>query len=446
MGKYLNPGNEGFTNAVNSSIYIDKTAMLQVTNKYLNTEQKWLCMSRPRRFGKSMTARMLVAYYSKGCDSEKLFASFAIATEEEEETHFKKHLNKENVISFDVTGFILAKNSEGAQIPIDKVVSAIDSTIAEELYQAYPQCFPNGRKPLAETLAEINSRTGEQFIFIIDEWDALFREAKGNVAVQTEYVNLLRSLFKEDLSVRFTKLAYITGIFPIKKYGTQSAMNNFDEYTIMRSGVLAPFVGFTEDEARSLCERFHMDMNEVRYWYDGYLVGGTQAGICHIYNPKSIVSCMLNGCLDSYWSATESYESLKGYILADFDGVKQSILEMIGGAKSRVNENSLACTITVAYYAAQNFYVQFRELPRGKGFADIVYLPKKGVNKPAMVVELKWDKDANSAIKQIKDKHYTKHLLDFSGELLLVGINYDKKNAGEYECEIEMMSKSTIYY
>lgn len=541
MGQYLNPGNEGFAKSINSGIYVDKSEMLRVTNGLLDTEQCMMCVSRPRRFGKSMAARMLAAYYSKGCDSRELFSPYAIARGEEAQTHFEEHLNRYDVIKWDMTEFIgKCKNSAG-RLPLDSIVSLIQSEVSAELTAAYPGCVRDGDITLADVLARINLEFGNRFIIIIDEWDALFREDKDNTKLQEAYITLLRSLFKDDRTTRFIKLAYITGIFPVKKYGTQSAMNNFDEYSMLYAGELAPFVGFTEDEVQALADRFNMDMEEVRQWYDGYLIGGVGKDVnYHVFNPRSIVCCMRNRRVNSYWTDTETYESIKGYITANFDGLKDAIVAMLGGEKYEVDvrtfqndlinirtrdqvltllihlgylaydmdervayipnyeirmefeaavrdsgwtavtealeqsedlllatwdmdcktvakmvedahedaastirrndENSLACAITLAYYSAQNYYSVFRELPRGRGFADIVYLPKKGIDRPALVVELKWNKDVSTAIKQIKDRRYTRHLEDFSGEILLVGISYIKGECG-YECEIEKIVK-----
>lgn len=540
MGQYLNPGNGNFAGAVGSKVYVDKTGMLQVTNSLLGTEQRWMCVTRPRRFGKSMTARMLAAYYSKGCDSRELFAPYAIAHGDEPGTHFEEHLNKYDVIQLDITSFIIKSINSGCELPLEKIVSFIQSEVIAELTSAYPEYVRPGETILSEALSDINLHTGLQFVIIVDEWDALFREDKFNIKLQESYVSLLRSLFKTEQAVRFTKFAYITGIFPVKKYGTQSALNNFWEYSMLNAGQLAPYIGFTDDEVKALCERFDMNIDEVREWYDGYTVLGVGGKIWHMYTSQSIIQAMSNRFLDGYWCTTDSYEMLVGYISSNFDGLKDTIIALLGGERCEVDtglfqndliniknrdqvltllihlgylaydriekkafipnrevrseferavkdtgwtgvtealkesrelleatweqdsdtvaeiladihedaasvlrrsdENSLACAITLAYYAAQDNYVMFRELPRGRGFADIVYLPKNNSPVPALVIELKWDQFAQAAIEQIKNKKYTKHLQDFSGRLLLVGINYDKEE-GTYQCEIDEWEK-----
>lgn len=540
MGQYLNPPMDGFASAARSQIYVDKTLMLEVTNSFLDTEQRWICVSRPRRFGKSIAARMLAAYYGKKCDSKELFAPYKIANGDESETHFLEHLNKYDVIQFDMAQFLTTYDASAKKtIDIREVLPLIQQQIAEEIYKAFPDCFEEMPSSIPNALKMVNEKTGAKFIVIIDEWDALIREAENNESVIDNYVAFLRNLFKSESSIRFIKLAYLTGILPIKKYNTQSALNNFDEYSMTNSGSLAEFVGFTESEVKSLCEKYSLDFNEVQRWYDGYIVAGTN-GTNHIFNPRSIVSCMRTRKFDNYWSKSGAYDAISGYITANFDGLKDDIIAMMSGERRDVNvqsfnndltsmknkddvltllihygyltydaeekevcipnfeisqefgnavqdtgwtsvanavrksrkllravwegdgefvadklsdihedaasilerndENSLACAIGLALYAAQEYYAVFRELPRGKGFADIVYLPKAGVEKPAIVAELKWNRGAESAIAQIKAKKYTKHLENFSGEILLVGVNYDK-GQGNYECAIEKARK-----
>jgi len=533
MGIYYNPGNVGFQSAVNSKIYIDKTGMLRIINERLDSEDRWICISRPRRFGKSIAARMLAAYYCKDCDSSGLFQNKNISCSED----YSVHLNQYDVIHLDINHFLsLWDEATGERIAIKKVVSKIQLSVIEELRKNFAGCISDSEIYLPGALANINEQTGTKFIIIIDEWDALFREKTSNKKVQEEYITLLRGLFKNEPSLKFIRLAYLTGILPIKKYGTQSALNNFDEFTMINPGMMAQYVGFTEEEVRNLCEMYGMDMEDIKKWYDGYYL----KKVGHIFNPRSIVCTMQQQDYSSYWTSTETYETLKNYITANFDGLKDAIIQMLSGMRCKLNpitfqndmtsmkskddimtllvhlgylaydeekreayipnyevqmefesavqnagwtavadaiqksndlleatleldadyvsealaqmhtesasilqyhnENTLSCAITLAYYSAREYYTLFRELPRGRGFADMVFLPNKNVDKPALVVELKWNHDAKGAIQQIKEKNYTQHLQNFAGEILLVGINYDKKNS-QYECMIEAVTK-----
>lgn len=523
MGIYVNPGKSGFQTALNSQIYIDKTGLLKYTNAVISTEQRFLCVSRPRRFGKSMAANMLAAYYSKGCDSAALFAGREI----EKDVSFQDNLNRRHVIWLDIQQFLFQERH------LDIFIDKIQEAVIKELDLEYGNCFEIDEYGLPGVLTQIYSRTGNGFVFIIDEWDCVFRTAKERGDVQKKYLDFLRGLFKGQ---NYVELAYMTGILPIKKYGEHSAINIFDEYSMTCPSGLAEYFGFTEEEVHGLCKKEGIPYSEVQKWYDGYLLDGL-----HMYNPKSVIDVMRKKKLKSYWTGTETYEALKIYIEQNFDGLRESIIGLLNGVRCRVDpttfqndmttfktkddvltllihlgylsfdegreevsipnqevsmefmravkvggwdgltkalersgellkstweldgeavadgltaihhetasmlkyhdENSLTCTILMAYYSAKAYYMNpVMELPSGKGFADVVYLPKKGIEKPALVVELKWDKSAEGAIRQIRDKEYASWIREYTGEILLVGVNYDKKKK-EHECVIERYTK-----
>lgn len=527
MGKYLNPGNLGFQSAINSQIYVDKTGLIEKMNRVLGTKQRWVCVSRARRFGKTMAEQMLAAYYDRSCDSREQFKGRAI----EQAKSFEKHLNQYDVIFIDVQGMrerTLNAVRHGENI---SVVSYLQREVIEELREEFSEAVKEKEVSLPGAMADVFQKTGRQFIVLIDEWDCLFRSDKENSVLQEEYLGFLRSMFKDVQTERFILLAYMTGILPIKKYGTQSALNNFYEYTMVDAGCLEEYVGFTEEEVRGLCVEYDMDFQEMKRWYDGYRF----RKIGHVYNPKSVVESIFTEHYANYWTATETYESLRFYIEMNFDGLKDSIIQMLGGghysldARSFQNdmvsfadkndvlallihlgylafdgeeeevyipneeirdefiravrhtswqevvralekseqllkdtwsgneeavaagidevhmdttsiltyndENSLSCVLTLAYYSARKYYTVVREMPAGKGFADLVFFPRKK-NKPPMVVELKWDKSVEGAIAQIREKHYGEALKGYEGEILLVGINYDRA-AKKHSCRIE---------
>jgi len=529
MGQYVNPGNDSFASAVlYSEIYVDKTGMLEYLNQVINSEQRYVCVSRPRRFGKSIAARMAAAYYSKGCDSAELFTGCRIA----KEMDFRQHLNQYNVIQLDIAELrvTMPKNED--------FVLYIQNCVIKELRDSYPELVGGEAFSLPRTLADINEKTGERFIVIIDEWDTIFRDNKYNKKAQDEYIDLLRGLFKGEKSQRFMNLAYLTGILPIKRYNSESALNNFREYTMTSPKRLAEYVGFTQEEVKKLCEQYHMDFREAQRWYDGY---GFK-NIAHIYCPNSVTNAMLDGEYNNYWTGTVAYESLKYYITLDKDGLKSAIVRLLAGEHFRVNvetfendmtkinsrddvltilihlgylgydvekeeayipneevrkaftgavkgtdwtpvidaikasdkllqatwscdgdavaagieeshmanssilkyndENSLRCVVRLAYYNAINEYTIVDEMPTGKGFADIIFIPRPFSDKPAMVVELKYDKSAEGAIAQIKKQRYIKSLEAYRGNLLLVGINYHKEDGGKsHTCIIEKCTK-----
>ncbi len=322
MGIYLNPGNEQFTVSVNSELYVDKTELIKYTNSRIGKDRPLICSSRPRRFGKTMAVTMLSAYYSKGCHSEYLFAGLKISQNE----FFKVHLNKYNVIFLDIQWMYGNALEEMRRNSFVEVVSYIQEQVISELRKEYPECVLDTDISLPSVLAKINAKTKEQFIIIIDEWDCLFREDKNNENLQKEYINLLKGLFKGAPSGAFLKLAYITGILPIKKYGTQSALNNFREYTMVSPRQMAEYVGFTETEVKAICKGHAMPFKEMQRWYDGYYF----EKIGHIYSPNSVIEAVDSGEFGNYWSGTETYESLMTYIAMDFAGLRQLIVDMLG--------------------------------------------------------------------------------------------------------------------
>lgn len=338
MGIYLNPGNEQFTVSVNSELYVDKTELIKYTNSRIGKDRPLICSSRPRRFGKTMAVTMLAAYYSKGCHSEKLFAEFKISRNE----FFKKHLNKYNVLLLDIQWMYGNALEEMKRDPSVKIVSYIQEQVIGELSKEYSECVKDTDVSLPSVLANINAKTKEQFIIIIDEWDCLFREDKNNEKLQKEYINLLRGLFKGAPSGAFLKLAYITGILPIKKYGTQSALNNFREHTMVSPRQMAEYIGFTEIEVKNLCKEHVMSFKEMQQWYDGYFF----ETIGHVYSPNSVVEAIDSREFGNYWSRTETYESLMMYIAMDFDDLRQLIVDMLGGQRCNIDVESFQNDIT----------------------------------------------------------------------------------------------------
>ena len=520
MGLYINKGNEGFQSSRNSE-YVDKSGLIAVVNRTLFTEQRFTCVSRCRRFGKSMAAKMLAAYYDHSCDSRSLFADLKIANDES----FEKHLNKYPVIYLDMTSFVTRFKSES-------IVGHIEEELKEDIHDAYPDVEFRERDDLMGDFIRIAAATGQRFIFIIDEWDAICREFAPDTKPMDEYVNWLRRMFKDVSAIDAFAGVYMTGILPIKKYKTQSAMNNFKEYSMVSPGRLSALFGFTASEVRELASKKNVDFEELKKWYDGYQIG-LDTGI---FNPNSVMQAVDNGYCDSFWASTGAYDAIVPYIKMNYEGLKDDVVSLISGDRVKVNtakfqndmsvirskddvltvlihlgylsydwqkkecyvpnyevsnelsnaiedtdwtnvakalkaseqllhdtlagnaeavargieavhdentsilsynnENSLACVISLAYYYAKNDYIVHREYASGKGFADLVLIPRKNVVSPAIVVELKCDKDADTAISQIKRKQYPDKVASYCDNILLVGINYDRKNK-THTCLIE---------
>lgn len=322
MGTYLNPGNRGFQEILQSE-YVDKTGLIDLVNQTVGTMEKLSCISRPRRFGKSYAAKMLCAYYDCSCDSHGLFDDKEIAKTE----GYLIHLNQYHVINLDITTFLSQAQRKG--ISLKDVPNMIVDAIQTELRELYPECIGND---LTDSLVRFVNKTGRRIIFVIDEWDALIREAKKDELTQKRYLNLLREWFKSNnFTPQVVAAAYMTGILPIKKDGSQSAISDFTECSILDPDGFAAFTGFTEAEVKNLCERYGMSFEDARKWYDGYDFPDVGA----IYNPYSVMLAMRKKKFGSYWQKTSAAESLMTYINMDFEGLQEMIARLIAGEELR---------------------------------------------------------------------------------------------------------------
>ena len=319
MGVYVNPGNEGFSQIV-ADEYVDKTGLIALVNRTIGKPRPLVCVTRPRRFGKSFAAQSLVAYYCRGCDSKPLFDGLDISRD----PSYEMHLNTYNVLRLDLTSFTTVNG--------DDVVPALVSRVVADLADEFSDVVQHAELDLA--LLDVVRFTGRKFVFVIDEWDAPLREAKGNETAKEQWVKCLRTLFKNaSFTPDAVACAYMTGILPIKKYGTQSALSDFREYTMLDPDAYAPYVGFTEGEVRMLCERHDMDFVEMQRWYDGYEL----PGVGPVYAPNSVMESCRRHKFGSYWSSSESYTSLARYIQMDFDGLQMTVANLIAGERAPVN-------------------------------------------------------------------------------------------------------------
>ncbi len=317
MGVYLNPGNTAFQESVEREIYVDKSLLIEKVWHNAKRMNKFICFSRPRRFGKSTDANMLVAYFSKGCDSHRLFEHLKIA----ECGMYEEHLNQHHVIHLDMQKFLSITGN------VKQMIDRINQKVGRELLTVFSGQYDIN---LSEALNEIFAEYGEKIIFIIDEWDCVLREFKEDRQSQIEYLDYLRLLLKEQ---PYVELAYMTGILPIKKYGTHSALNMFDEISMLDAKSYSAFMGFTEAEVKELCEEYEIDYERMKEWYDGYhMKDGTST-----YSPRSVTAAVNNRDFANYWSQTETYEALKVYIDLNYDGLKDTIIDLLAGKKVRID-------------------------------------------------------------------------------------------------------------
>ena len=382
MSLYLNQDSISFKFALNSKIYIDKTLMIREINSLIQTNYRFMCVTRPRRFGKSMALSMLNAYYSKGCDSKELFKGLKIENDES----YLKHLNKHNVLWIDMAD--LYTNLEDATI----FVKALKSRIFKDLKNKYPDIVADDML-LSDAIKEINNTLGERFIFLIDEWDVIFREEEHNYQLCDEYIKFLRGLFKSRSVSDCIDLVYMTGILPIKRYSTQSTLNMFSEYNMVDGDNLTPYFGFTENEVKYLCAKYNRDFNEIKEWYDGYKLNSIE-----LYNPKSVVDSLLKNKCGDYWTKTSSIEAITDYMNYDNGELKDIIAAMMAGEKVPVNVskfqndltkvNSRDAALTVLIHLG---YLAYDELTKS------CYIPNYEISLEFenALEELKWDEIYN---------------------------------------------------
>lgn len=524
MGIYLNPGNENFTEITRAEIYVDKTMMIEVMNRFIDKGNKYICASRPRRFGKTIAGNMLCAYYSKGCDSAEMFSRFKIA----QAPGFAEKLNRYNVIKIDMNSEYQNTGNK------DALIRRLSRKIQREMAAEFPDVYFDEEDTLGESILNVYAATGQTFIILMDEYDVLVRE-QASPELFNEYLSFLNGLFKSDTLRPAISLAYLTGILPVVRDKIQSKLNNFEEYTILDAEELAEFAGFTGEEVEDLCEGHGIDYEECRRWYDGYRQRGFE-----IYNPESVVKSIRKRNFGSYWGQTSTYEAISDRIRQNFAGTKEAVVRMLAGEEVDVNvtrymntmtsfhtrddlftylihlgylaynfeegtcripnkevrqewfnaieteagydvtseiirsskellqetwtgneeavakaldvshihvtsnrsynnEDALQSAIYLAYIYALNRYTVTKEQTTGKGFADVVFIPFIE-GDPAMIIELKRNGSADSALDQIREKQYFETLHHYQGNLLFIGINYDEKNK-THSCRIERFVK-----
>lgn len=330
MGIYLNPNNETFTRILKREIYVDKTMMIKVINRFMETDNTYICVSRPRRFGKTFAGNMLSAYFSRGCDSRKLFEPYKISRD----PSFESNLNKLNVIKIDVNSEF--KNERDT----DNLLNNLQDRIVAEFIEQFPDLDFTPKESVGNCILKAYAKKNEHFVVIMDEYDVLVRENVSEKLFQ-QYLDFLNGLFKSDTLRPAISLAYLTGVLPIIRDRIQSKLNNFDEYTILSAGKLAEFIGFTGEEVKELCEKYNADYEEYKRWYDGYSQRGFE-----IYNPESVVKSLLNESLGNYWSKTSTYAVISDRIQENFEGMKDDVIKMLSGESVPVNVTRYMNTMT----------------------------------------------------------------------------------------------------
>ena len=537
MGIHINPSRKQYERAVNSEVFVDKTEMIQYLNTVIDTNQQYVCVSRPRRFGKTMAADMISAYYSREADSHSLFSSLQISscppiTISHKTICWDTYLGKYDVLRIEITDYM------SETVPFSESLSLMQKRLSAELHGVYPNVQLLDPADLMQTMSDIYAVTNIPFVIIIDEWDAPFREQSSDKDSQKIYLEFLRRWLKNK---EYVALAYMTGILPIKKYGKHSALNMFREFSMIQPMQLAPYMGFTAEEVERECLKRNLKFSSFKQWYDGYRLSNKVSSDIlspdavidesvyreyEIYSPYSVVNAIITKQFDNYWNQTETYTALQKYIEWNFQGLKEDVALLMNNGRISIDitgyqndmttfhtkddiltmlvhlgylaydrdtsevfipnlevkqvfssstksetwattfqalrdsqrlleatwncdektvaelleaahdnaenrtynsEAALSYAIQLAYFSALNYYTVIPEFDSGKGYADIVYLPKVP-DHPALLIELKYDQSAETAINQIHRQNYPDRLVHYKGNLILVAISYSKDN------------------
>lgn len=523
MSFFINPGNTSFSTAASRDFFVDKSEMIIILNDLFGSDQRGrICVSRPRRFGKTMATNMLKAYYSSDCDSRELFSKLKLS----QHPGWDKWLNKCNVLSLDICDFFDdSGDNEGA-------LDNLKRRVVREMVKKFPDAGLAPDTDIYEAISMVYESDGRPFVVIMDEYDAPLRFSVSEKVLR-EYLNFLRKMFKTGLLSEVVQLAYITGIIPIIREKCESKLNNFTEYTMLRPKNLAQYFGFTKDEVKMVCDESGIDFGKCVEWYDGYKLNGD----VDIFSPYSVTEAAKSKLFEGHWTHTAAYDSLIDCINMDIDGIQADVINLVEGGSVGVdveeykntldfyskndiltylvhlgylaynpvdktvsvpnlevreewvrtlkrsreytflldfargsrnlldatirkdakavadaldyahqeatttfsynNELSLQTAIKLAYFCAQADYNIFTELPAGRGYADMAFIPKiPSPSRPAIIVELKWNRSTQVALDQIRTRRYADALRGYKGGIILAAITYNPDD-NKHECEFE---------
>lgn len=338
MNSYLNTATalENYKQLVRSKYFIDKSNIIEKINNNLETSDKYICVTKPRRFGKSSIINMIGAYYTKNHDSKDIFDELNISKSES----YLNNLNKYNVIHLSFS-----------EIPekmkcYEDYISNIKNNLKIDLLNTF-----SGTLTKSEDLHKLLDKSGEKFIFIIDEWDYIFSHDlfKEN---QQQFLEFLRNLLKDR---PYVALAYMTGVLPIKKYSEGSALNMFDEYTMLNDCVYDNFFGFTENEVKNLCRRQNViSFEEISEWYNGYLNDSGQK----IYNPRSVVKALQNGKCRSYWTRTGKLNEVLFYLKYNISDVRNDAVKMVNNMPVRIKIKENIVQVREHHETEKKYFLQ----------------------------------------------------------------------------------------
>jgi len=377
--KVYNPGQNNFKNfIIHSNYYVDKTELILDINNEVFSDRRNICVTRPRRFGKTVTTDMLVAYYSYSESNITVFNDKKIFKNK----NWNKYLGKFNVIKLNMIDFFKEDNIENEDtkinLNIDDIIKNINSSIVTDIALYLPNFKFSDKNNTIEIFNDIERNTGRKIVLIIDEWDRIFRIKYYDKDFKHAYMNFLNSIIKDK---SYLALTYLTGILPMKKYEEHSALNDFREYSMISPRWMAKYFGFTEIEVKKLCEKvigkkkiiggnnIEVNFNNIKKWYNGYILEDTSklrniddnntkksinnknnnknsdnksknaviTKIYNIYSPWSITEALRCKNIENFWNKTETSFALSKYINENYFGLKESISRLIERKKRAIN-------------------------------------------------------------------------------------------------------------
>ena len=358
MTYFLNASikHNSFTEVANYKYFVDKSGLIEKINKNIKTPGKYICITKPRRFGKTINAMMLASYYSKNADFKNLFDKLEIS----EDPSYSAHLNKHNVI-------YMTFNSNASDLKTySDYIEFYKTRLARDITEAYP--FVNSDDTLSEMLNQASDKTGEGFVFVIDEWDYIFNNNLFSEEDRIKFLTFIEDLLKDK---SYVDLAYMTGILPIAKYFSGSTANMFDEYTFINDDTYDKYFGFTNDEVVKLCSKQNkISINDLKEWYNSYkTLGGYE-----VYNPRSVMYALKRGICQSYWTNTGPMEEIIYYINNDVGNIKDDIVRMVSGIPLEIrlkgysaeqkqlnNRNQILSAMTI--YGFLSYHDKILEIP-----------------------------------------------------------------------------------
>jgi len=301
--------------------FVDKTLMLEEIMEGISSPNKYLCVTRPRRFGKTVIAHMITAFLERGIDSDSIFHNLKIG----KSSGYAAHLNQHDVIFIDFSN--MPWNCDSYQT----YINFIGNKLVDDLVAQYPECDIVPEHGPWEAFDKVFARLGKRFVFVMDEWDSMFHNSIFTKEDQAKFLQFLKLLLK---SKGYVELAYMTGILPIAKYSSGSELNMFVEYNMATSIKYSEYFGFTEKETTELYRRYELlekspqvELEKLREWYNGYQTANGEK----IFNPRAVICALTSNQIQSYWTSSGPYDEIFYYIKNNIADVQEDLVRMVAG-------------------------------------------------------------------------------------------------------------------